>query len=173
MAMTTTDLEPVDQQEVRGAVVPAAADGGVRRQGGGLHPGQRVGPLPRVRQGYLHHIHGTMADQQQIALENSVRPCMMHVKLLLWCRPGRSTGATAGCRGTTTAGTGRCGSCPCSGAPAGGEVLRELEECRREYPDAYIRLIAFDSSRQCQCTSFVVHKPAHAPQAAASPAASN
>uniref|UniRef100_A0A0E0CFR8 Ribulose bisphosphate carboxylase small subunit, chloroplastic n=1 Tax=Oryza meridionalis TaxID=40149 RepID=A0A0E0CFR8_9ORYZ len=52
----------------------------------------------------------------------------------------------------------------CSDAAA---VLREVEECRREYPDAFIRLIAFDSSRQCQCMSFVVHKP---PSAAASPA---
>ncbi|XP_006646894.1 ribulose bisphosphate carboxylase small chain clone 512-like [Oryza brachyantha] len=49
----------------------------------------------------------------------------------------------------------------CSDAAA---VLREVDECRREYPDAFVRLIAFDSSRQCQCMSFVVHKP---PSAAA------
>lgn len=36
---------------------------------------------------------------------------------MIWCRRGRSTGATAGCRGTTTGGTGRCGSCRCSDAP--------------------------------------------------------
>ncbi|KAK3152156.1 hypothetical protein QOZ80_2BG0155170 [Eleusine coracana subsp. coracana] len=47
---------------------------------------------------------------------------------------------------------------------AAQEVLREGDECRREYPDAYIRLIAFDSSRQCQCMSFVIHKPSsHSP----------
>ncbi|RCV05466.1 hypothetical protein SETIT_1G086700v2 [Setaria italica] len=62
---------------------------------------------------------------------------------------------------------------PMFGCAGAAEVRRELDECRREYPDAYIRLIAFDSSRQCQCMSFVVHKPAHAPPAAASPAASN
>ncbi|GJM90222.1 hypothetical protein PR202_ga06480 [Eleusine coracana subsp. coracana] len=45
------------------------------------------------------------------------------------------------------------------GDDAAQEVLREADECRREYPDAYIRLIAFDSSRQCQCMSFVIHKP--------------
>ncbi|PUZ74081.1 hypothetical protein GQ55_1G036300 [Panicum hallii var. hallii] len=56
---------------------------------------------------------------------------------------------------------------PMFGCADAAEVLREVEECRREYPDAYIRLIAFDSLRQCQCMSFVVHKPAHAPAAAA------
>ncbi|KAL5212711.1 hypothetical protein ABZP36_023558 [Zizania latifolia] len=48
---------------------------------------------------------------------------------------------------------------PMFGCSEAAAVLREVEECRRQYPDAFIRLIAFDSSRQCQCVSFVVHKP--------------
>ncbi|CAL4971406.1 unnamed protein product [Urochloa decumbens] len=60
---------------------------------------------------------------------------------------------------------------PMFGCAGAAEVLRELDECRREYPDAYIRLIAFDGSRQCQCMSFVVHKPGHAPAAPAAVAA--
>ncbi|KAL6629848.1 hypothetical protein ACP70R_029613 [Stipagrostis hirtigluma subsp. patula] len=48
---------------------------------------------------------------------------------------------------------------PMFGCTEAAQVLREAEECRREYPDAYIRLVAFDSSRQCQCVSFVIHKP--------------
>ncbi|CAN6243067.1 unnamed protein product [Urochloa humidicola] len=33
---------------------------------------------------------------------------------------------------------------PMFGCAGAEEVLRELDACRREYPDAYIRLIAFD-----------------------------
>ena len=50
-----------------------------------------------------------------------------------------------------------------AGAPGGGR------ECRREYPDAYVRLIAFDSSRQCHsaCPSSSTSPPpnSHAPAA--------
>ncbi|KAF0935660.1 hypothetical protein E2562_035107 [Oryza meyeriana var. granulata] len=58
----------------------------------------------------------------------------------------------------------------CSDAAA---VLRQVDECRREYPDAFIRLIAFDGSRQCQCMSFVVHKPPSASAAAVAAASSS
>ncbi|KAJ1277925.1 hypothetical protein BS78_04G040000 [Paspalum vaginatum] len=54
---------------------------------------------------------------------------------------------------------------PMFGCTDAAQVLREVDECRREYPDAYIRLIAFDGSRQCQSMSFVVHKPSRAPAA--------
>jgi ribulose-bisphosphate carboxylase small chain len=42
------------------------------------------------------------------------------------------------------------------------DVLSELEECRRENPDAYIRLNGYDRRRQGQVLAFVVHRPAHA-----------
>jgi ribulose-bisphosphate carboxylase small chain len=38
-------------------------------------------------------------------------------------------------------------------------VLTELEACRREHPDAYIRLSGYDSVRQGQVLAFVVHEP--------------
>lgn len=42
-------------------------------------------------------------------------------------------------------------------APA--DVLSELEECRREHPDAYIRLNGYDKRRQGQVLAFLVHRP--------------
>jgi ribulose-bisphosphate carboxylase small chain len=38
-------------------------------------------------------------------------------------------------------------------------VLSELESCRREHPNAYIRLNGYDSRRQGQVLAFVVHEP--------------
>ena len=40
------------------------------------------------------------------------------------------------------------------------DVLSEVEECRREHPDAYIRLNGYDRRRQGQVLAFVVHRPA-------------
>ncbi|BAQ61101.1 ribulose bisphosphate carboxylase small chain [Geminocystis sp. NIES-3708] len=39
------------------------------------------------------------------------------------------------------------------------EVLNEVRECKAQYSDSYIRVIAFDNLRQCQTVSFIVHKP--------------
>ena len=39
------------------------------------------------------------------------------------------------------------------------EVLTEVRECRSEYPNSYIRVIAFDNIKQCQTMSFIVYKP--------------
>jgi ribulose-bisphosphate carboxylase small chain len=41
-------------------------------------------------------------------------------------------------------------------------VLAELEACRDEHPDSYIRLNGYDSVRQGQVLAFVVHQPAAA-----------
>lgn len=38
-------------------------------------------------------------------------------------------------------------------------VLREIENCKNEYPGCYIRVLGFDRLRQVQCVSFIVHKP--------------
>jgi len=43
----------VRQQEVRDAVVPAAADAGAAAEAGGLPAAQQLGALPRVQQGRL------------------------------------------------------------------------------------------------------------------------
>jgi ribulose-bisphosphate carboxylase small chain len=38
-------------------------------------------------------------------------------------------------------------------------VLAELESCRRENPNAYVRINGYDPIRQGQVVSFVVHRP--------------
>jgi ribulose-bisphosphate carboxylase small chain len=44
-------------------------------------------------------------------------------------------------------------------------VLRELQECRRTFPQHYIRLMAFDSTRGVEsiAMSFIVNRPAREP----------
>ncbi|KAF5780336.1 putative ribulose bisphosphate carboxylase small chain, domain-containing protein [Helianthus annuus] len=39
------------------------------------------------------------------------------------------------------------------------QVLKELGECKKEYPQAWIRIIGFDNVRQVQCISFIASKP--------------
>ncbi|MBD2460781.1 ribulose bisphosphate carboxylase small subunit [Oscillatoria sp. FACHB-1407] len=39
------------------------------------------------------------------------------------------------------------------------EVLNEVQQCRSEYSNNYIRVVAFDNIKQCQVMSFIVHKP--------------
>lgn len=39
------------------------------------------------------------------------------------------------------------------------EVMREIEECRRAYPDHLIRLIGYDNYTQCQGHNFVIYRP--------------
>ncbi|NEO30683.1 MAG: ribulose bisphosphate carboxylase small subunit [Symploca sp. SIO3C6] len=39
------------------------------------------------------------------------------------------------------------------------EVLAEVDECRVDYRDCFIRVVGFDNVKQCQVLSFIVHKP--------------
>ncbi|XP_059661648.1 ribulose bisphosphate carboxylase small subunit, chloroplastic-like [Cornus florida] len=39
------------------------------------------------------------------------------------------------------------------------QVLKELDECVKEYPSAFVRIIGFDNVRQVQCISFIAYKP--------------
>jgi len=48
---------------------------------------------------------------------------------------------------------------PMFGCTDSSQVLREISTCERAFPDAYVRLIAFDSNRQVQVMSFLVHRP--------------
>lgn len=48
---------------------------------------------------------------------------------------------------------------PLFGKASVQEVLNEVNECRNEYRDCYIRVVAFDNIKQCQVMSFIVHKP--------------
>jgi len=47
---------------------------------------------------------------------------------------------------------------PMFGCTDPSEVVREIENCKREFPNAMVRLMAFDSRRQVQAQSFVVRK---------------
>merc|ERR1712003_583938 len=48
---------------------------------------------------------------------------------------------------------------PMYGCNNPGQVLEEINACKQSYPNAYIRLIGFDSVRQVQCMGIVVSKP--------------
>jgi len=47
---------------------------------------------------------------------------------------------------------------PMFGCTNSDEVIREIEACRREYPNAKIRVIGFDNVKQVQTTGFIVQK---------------
>lgn len=48
---------------------------------------------------------------------------------------------------------------PLFNATSAREVLAEVDECRTEYRNCYIRVVGFDNVKQCQMVSFIVHKP--------------
>ncbi|PKA47378.1 Ribulose bisphosphate carboxylase small chain, chloroplastic [Apostasia shenzhenica] len=48
---------------------------------------------------------------------------------------------------------------PMFGCTDGEQVMKEMDDCKSEYPDAYIRVIGFDNVRQVQCISFIVYLP--------------
>ena len=48
---------------------------------------------------------------------------------------------------------------PMFGCTDATQVLKEVEECKKEYPSAWIRIIGFDNVRQVQCISFIAYKP--------------
>ncbi|XP_050374456.1 ribulose bisphosphate carboxylase small subunit, chloroplastic 1-like [Argentina anserina] len=48
---------------------------------------------------------------------------------------------------------------PMFGCTDATQVIAELEECKKTYPNAFIRIIGFDNVRQVQCISFIAHHP--------------
>ncbi len=48
---------------------------------------------------------------------------------------------------------------PIFGAKNVQEVMAEVNACRNEYRDCFIRIVGFDNIKQCQVLSFIVHKP--------------
>ncbi|XP_031499460.1 ribulose bisphosphate carboxylase small subunit, chloroplastic 5-like [Nymphaea colorata] len=48
---------------------------------------------------------------------------------------------------------------PMFGCNDSAQVLRELAECKKEYPNSFVRIIGFDNVRQVQCISFIAYKP--------------
>nr|Q08186.1 RecName: Full=Ribulose bisphosphate carboxylase small subunit, chloroplastic 6; Short=RuBisCO small subunit 6; Flags: Precursor [Mesembryanthemum crystallinum]AAA03698.1 ribulose-1,5-bisphosphate carboxylase/oxygenase small subunit [Mesembryanthemum crystallinum] len=49
---------------------------------------------------------------------------------------------------------------PMFGCTDPSQVVAELEEAKKAYPEAFIRIIGFDNVRQVQCVSFIAYKPA-------------
>lgn len=48
---------------------------------------------------------------------------------------------------------------PMFGCQDAAAVLNEIEECKKTYPDSYIRVMAFNNKRQVQCAAFLVQTP--------------
>lgn len=42
------------------------------------------------------------------------------------------------------------------------EVMAEVKACREAYPDAYLKIVSYDSQRQGQTLGFIVHQPSPA-----------
>jgi len=51
---------------------------------------------------------------------------------------------------------------PMFGCTDGAQVLKEIAACTKAFPNAYIRLVAFDNVKQVQCAGFLVHRPPNA-----------
>lgn len=48
---------------------------------------------------------------------------------------------------------------PLFGCKTPQELLNEVQQCKSEYSNCFIRVVAFDNIKQCQVMSFIVHKP--------------
>ncbi|MEW5298396.1 MAG: hypothetical protein WDW38_000871 [Sanguina aurantia] len=48
---------------------------------------------------------------------------------------------------------------PMFGCRDGMQVLKEIVACSKAFPEAYIRLVAFDAARQVQVMGFLVQRP--------------
>ncbi|KMT17519.1 hypothetical protein BVRB_2g037220 [Beta vulgaris subsp. vulgaris] len=48
---------------------------------------------------------------------------------------------------------------PMFGCTDPAQVVNELEEVKKAYPQAFVRIIGFDKNRQVQCISFIAYKP--------------
>ncbi len=45
------------------------------------------------------------------------------------------------------------------GCSDAASVLREIAECKKAYPKAFIRVLGFDNVRQVQVSGFLVQRP--------------
>ncbi|KAI3446638.1 hypothetical protein Pfo_031670 [Paulownia fortunei] len=48
---------------------------------------------------------------------------------------------------------------PMFGCTDSSQVLNEIQDCKKAYPNAYIRCLTFDNMRQVQCMAFLIQKP--------------
>ena len=54
---------------------------------------------------------------------------------------------------------------PMFGCTDGAQVVSEMKACTKAFPNAYIRLVAFDNVKQVQCSLLLVHRPTGATEA--------
>jgi len=48
---------------------------------------------------------------------------------------------------------------PMYGCTDSSQVLEEINNAKKEFPQCFVRVLGFDNIRQVQCASFIVHKP--------------
>ena len=48
---------------------------------------------------------------------------------------------------------------PMFGCTDSSQVLAEINNCKKEFPNSFVRVVAFDAIRQVQMASFIVVKP--------------
>jgi ribulose-bisphosphate carboxylase small chain len=48
---------------------------------------------------------------------------------------------------------------PMFGCTDSAQVLREIQECKKEYPNCYVRVLGFDNVKQVQICGFLVARP--------------
>nr|P00872.2 RecName: Full=Ribulose bisphosphate carboxylase small subunit, chloroplastic 1; Short=RuBisCO small subunit 1; Short=RuBisCO small subunit SSU1; Flags: Precursor [Lemna gibba]CAA35104.1 unnamed protein product [Lemna gibba] len=48
---------------------------------------------------------------------------------------------------------------PMFGCTDASQVIAEVEEAKKAYPEYFVRIIGFDNKRQVQCISFIAYKP--------------
>jgi len=48
---------------------------------------------------------------------------------------------------------------PMFGCNDSAQVLREIEECKKEYPQCYVRVLGFDNKKQVQICGFLAARP--------------
>ena len=48
---------------------------------------------------------------------------------------------------------------PMFGCTDPSQVLKEVNNCTRAFPNAYVRLVSFDAERQVQVAGFLVQRP--------------
>jgi ribulose-bisphosphate carboxylase small chain len=48
---------------------------------------------------------------------------------------------------------------PMFGCTDSAQVLREIQECKKEYPNCFVRVLGFDNVKQVQICGFLVARP--------------
>ncbi|MFI3395539.1 ribulose-1,5-bisphosphate carboxylase small subunit, partial [Klebsiella pneumoniae] len=94
-----------------------------------------------------------LLKQIEYLLRSKWIPCLEFCKIgFVWREQNRSPGDYDGRYWTMW-------KLPMFGCTDATQVAKELEECKKEYPDAFVRIIGFDNNRQVQCISFIAYKP--------------